>query len=164
MSTGTSITCIALSGAETGVKCFGKNNFGVLPGGDSETDETIEVVDMPLLTFVGNTPVAKVSVGKEHACALLQSGLPVCWGSNTNGMAGGVVAESEVGLATPLVMPNGQLAVDILATSHSTLVLLADGTAFCFGYDQAGECGVDPDTILADHALGQTGSAAIADH
>jgi cysteine-rich repeat protein len=79
--------CAVLAGGV--VKCWGHNGFGQLGLGDTQTrgDMPGEMGDDLLAVDLGDAAVS-VSVGWEHACAVLESGAVKCWGRNHSGQLG----------------------------------------------------------------------------
>jgi len=74
VSAGGDHSCALMS---TGVvKCWGYNNGGQL--GDGTNTNALVPVNVAGLT----TPVAKLSLGYDHTCALLTTGAVKCWGAN----------------------------------------------------------------------------------
>ena len=102
ISAGGYVTCVTTSQ----LLCLGRNYYGSV--GDGTTTDRPELV--PVLAPSGVGPladVATVSVGYDHACALLQSGEARCWGTNSAGQLGDgtttprPLAGSVVAPATP---------------------------------------------------------------
>jgi hypothetical protein len=99
-----------------------------------------------------------ISVGRVHACAVLDDHALKCWGDNSSGQLGlgdtrprGRDA-SEMGDALPAVdLGTGRTAVAVAARSYATCALLDDGSVKCWGQlgtsaasivgDQPGELG-----------------------
>ena len=86
----------------------------------------------------------QVSVGFEHACALLQDGTVRCWGRNQNGQVGDGTTTTR-NTATVVVDETGTGAlsgvVQISASFQSTCATKADGTARCWGANGLGQLG-----------------------
>ncbi len=62
-------------------KCWGRNNEGQL--GNGGTADSVNPV-----TVLALSSVKQISVGYEHACAVLDDATVRCWGSNSNGQLG----------------------------------------------------------------------------
>jgi alpha-tubulin suppressor-like RCC1 family protein len=80
-------TCAVL--VSEAVKCWGENTFGQLGLGNKNNigDNAGEIENMPAINL-GTSPVKKIAVGGDHACALLLQGSMHCWGRNDSGQLG----------------------------------------------------------------------------
>ncbi|MCH9688366.1 MAG: protein kinase, partial [Deltaproteobacteria bacterium] len=87
--TGPRNTCLLLDNGNA--HCLGAGKYGVRGDGTTETwgdDEDAQTlqdlppVDVGLRTFAG------LSLGRDHACGLLDDGTARCWGSNAHGQLG----------------------------------------------------------------------------
>ncbi|MDP6562685.1 MAG: putative Ig domain-containing protein, partial [Candidatus Thalassarchaeum sp.] len=89
ISAGSDHTCAVLD--DGSVKCWGSNGNGRLGIGNStnvgdganEMGDDLSTVDLG----TGRTAIA-ISAGYAHTCAILDSGVLKCWGSNGNGQLG----------------------------------------------------------------------------
>lgn len=118
------------------VKCWGRNGSGQI-GDGTTTDRTVPV-------RVGSLggPAISISAGRNHACALLQSGVLRCWGLNT-------AAQLGTGSPTPSYSPNavtvtvvsGNVIQLTVGTEH-TCVMVDTGAARCWGSNYAGALGI----------------------
>eukprot|EP00959_Pyramimonas_sp_CCMP1952_P391411 8202814-Pyramimonas_sp.AAC.1 len=77
------------------VKCFGKNDKGQLGYGDKkdradagDMGDALEYVDLGLNDEGVSYGVVAISAGNNFVCAVLDNGLPKCWGENSNGQLG----------------------------------------------------------------------------
>jgi alpha-tubulin suppressor-like RCC1 family protein len=111
-------TCAVIIGGA--VKCWGKNGFGEL--GDGTTTDR----DSPVAVRGLSSGVIAVSVGYDHACALMNSGGVKCWGNNRFGQLGD-------GTTTDSLTP-----VDV-AESAGDFVELQSGRFFTCGRTQSGQ-------------------------
>jgi hypothetical protein len=75
----------------------------------------------------------QVAVGGEHACALPDNGVPVCWGANGSSQS------------SPLPGPFQQLA---LGDAHGC-GLKIDGTVECWGLNDQGQSNVEADSFTS---------------
>jgi alpha-tubulin suppressor-like RCC1 family protein len=62
--------------------CWGRNDSGQLGNGNQQ-DSLVPVL------VEGVTNAVQVSVGDQHACALLLTGQITCWGGNDSGQVTG---------------------------------------------------------------------------
>jgi alpha-tubulin suppressor-like RCC1 family protein len=141
VSAGATSACAVLtSGA---VRCWGANNHGQLGRGNlvgSKFAVATSVIN-------GTTVKAKsVSVGANHACAVLTTGAIRCWGANAGGQLGdGTVVQRTV----PVLVHTSSSASLALATAVSaggvhTCAIVGTGAAArvnCWGTDANGQLG-----------------------
>jgi alpha-tubulin suppressor-like RCC1 family protein len=127
-------TCAML--ADHTIQCWGRNQDGQIGNGDSTTDVTLPVA------VSGLGPVADLSAGGYHNCALLTDGEVACWGRNSRGQIGD---GTDV---TPVTQPHlvgGLTAAALSLGGYHSCALLADGSVQCWGqndYGQVGSAGV----------------------
>ncbi|AKV00194.1 hypothetical protein AKJ09_06857 [Labilithrix luteola] len=76
------ITCARLTDGT--VQCAGDNNLGVL--GEDPKKATYSMLFRPVETFTGHA--VQIATASRTACALLEDGSVVCWGSNQRGELG----------------------------------------------------------------------------
>lgn len=118
-----------------GVLCWGENSAGQLGDGTS-TRRTLPVAVVGL-----GGAAAQVSAGSEYTCARLVDGRVRCWGLNYDGQIGNGVG----GFGTVQPVPTdaigiaGAIALD--AGNEHTCVLLAGGSARCWGRNNHGQLG-----------------------
>jgi alpha-tubulin suppressor-like RCC1 family protein len=134
---------------ETGrVHCWGDNFNGQLGLGSS-----IEKTDTPTASVdVGNgRTVVELSVGNSHACVVLDTLLPKCWGYNGSGILGvgsGAASightEAEMGDALRIVNLGDQGLVFALSAGmiHTCAILDAPRAVKCWGSNDKGQLGV----------------------
>lgn len=115
------------------VKCWGVNSYGQL--GDGSTTNRLSPVSVLGLASV----IATVSGGQSHTCAVTTSGGLKCWGYNANGQLGD---NSSVNRGVPGdVVGFGSGAVAVAAGAQHTCAVTTDGTAKCWGWNNAGQLG-----------------------
>src|SRR4051812_30464009 len=72
---GTDFTCVLDSSGD--VRCWGRNDVGQLGGGSSDTFAHAVAARVAL-----RGPAMALSVGRDHACALLADSSAACWGDD----------------------------------------------------------------------------------
>jgi uncharacterized delta-60 repeat protein len=130
ISSGWASTCALTSSG--GVKCWGENYNGQLGNGNNTDSATPVNVDGL------NGGVIAISVGTRHACAVVNTGLAICWGDNENGALGdGTNIDSN----HPMVVVRLTGVMDITAGLSLTCALTNGGGVYCWGYNENGELG-----------------------
>jgi alpha-tubulin suppressor-like RCC1 family protein len=115
-----------------GVWCWGGNADGRL--GNGSYDDSAE----PTPVIGLREGVAEVSLGPSHACALLLNQSVRCWGSGGSGELGSVSPTSS---SVPLQAVRFPARAEALALGASTTCGIADGAAFCLGWNGYGQLG-----------------------
>ncbi len=135
-------TCVLFQGSG-GVRCWGKGAGGRLGTGatanigDDETPATI-----PDIALGGRA--VQITAGRDHTCALLDTGKVRCWGANAEGQLGyghtrdigddeAPASAGDVSLDEPVTQ--------VMAGSEYTCALLASGRVRCWGGSPEGETG-----------------------
>lgn len=107
-----------------------------------------------------NKNAVKVSVGRDHTCAIARDGTDVatqrayCWGRNDHGQLGtGNTTDSLIPLAVSVASPSALQAggaaktvTDITAGNGFTCALTSDGLVSCWGLNGRGQLGNDSTT------------------
>jgi alpha-tubulin suppressor-like RCC1 family protein len=94
------------------------------------------------LGTTGHAATPQIGGGEGFTCALGKSGRAFCWGSTTSRQMGTLLGPRNP-LASPLARPKevaGGFATISAGESH-TCGLQADGAAFCWGTNGAGQLG-----------------------
>jgi cysteine-rich repeat protein len=142
LAAGNEHTCALL--ADGRVACWGYNFYGQLGNelasdiGDDEDEMPPRYVDL------GEDTAKQVVAGKQHSCALLESGEVGCWGGGIDGALGYGNTQSigaYAGEMPPPYVDLGGDAVMLAAGGSSTCALLVDGTLRCWGDNSAGQLG-----------------------
>ncbi len=127
------------------VKCWGEFNDGRLgyPGqrsnvGDDETPATMGWLEL-------GEPVAQLSLGYNHSCALHATGTVRCWGLGISGRLGqgdtNNIGDNEApGSLDPIDL--GGNAIQISAGGSHTCAVLDDSQVRCWGRNNHGQLGM----------------------
>jgi len=123
-------TCAITTGG--GVKCWGRNRYGQLGDGTSESTPG----DVSGLT----SGMAAIAAGGGHTCALTTGGGAKCWGSNFNGELGDGTSVDERPTAVDVSgLSSGVASID--AGSSYTCAVTSGGGAKCWGRNVNGQLG-----------------------
>ncbi len=117
--------------------CWGQNNFAQLGAGDFQDSNT------PRLANIKSLHPISADLGNAHTCILEQNGKVFCWGSNINGQVGDSAPLKYMIPATANGFESGaSTSPTALAQGmNNSCALKADGTAYCWGMNTAGELG-----------------------
>src|SRR3989442_605769 len=159
--TGDSHTC-ALLGDGT-VQCWGVGDSGQRGDGTFNNISTVPVA------VVGLGNAVAVAARGYHSCALLGDGTVWCWGRNVDGQLGNGTRASvdcspgSCGSSTPVQVGGITGAAAVIAGGYHTCALFGDGTAQCWGRNDAGQLGDGTFTAssTAVRVGGLTGAAAV---
>lgn len=137
------------------LRCWGENTDGRL--GDGSRDATTDTQDPTTVATASGSlnNVVGVSVGQNHACAVIAGGKLWCWGSYFIGQLGNDLSLNEG--AEWASLGNGQRPVEVVDARGSTAKFLnaqhvaagqqftcavrTTGTASCWGSNNNGELG-----------------------
>ncbi len=115
------------------VDCWGDGSQGQL-GDALASSSTPRVVPLGL-------PATSIACGYDHSCAVLSDGTLSCWGRNSENQLGrGASTPFET---TPMRV-NGGIAdwVRASASDGHTCGIRSDGSLWCWGRNESGECGL----------------------
>ncbi|MGE3974493.1 MAG: RCC1 domain-containing protein [Bdellovibrionales bacterium] len=134
------------------MKCWGDNRFGQLGLGDviSRGDALGEMgKNLPFIDLGTNQKILSVSVGGNHACAILDGYRLKCWGRNSDGQLGlgdnlnRGIEPNQMGDQLPYVnLGTDEKALRVQAGDLHTCVLLLSGKVKCFGRNNIGQLGL----------------------
>jgi alpha-tubulin suppressor-like RCC1 family protein len=149
-------SCALLSSGH--VECWGLASQGELGNGSYfpvQSDVPVEVRHIKDAT--------QVSVGEDHACALLADGDVQCWGDNQDGELGlGNTTEEDV----PKTVTGTAYASQVSAAGSQSCALHPGGNADCWGFDKQGELGDGMAGGISDvpvEVSGLTGATQVAE-
>jgi|GEM_PF-1669497 alpha-tubulin suppressor-like RCC1 family protein len=141
---GGSQSCVVL--ADGNAKCWGQNSSGQLgvssfsltARGDQvgESPVTNTILDLPDPSLTINT----MSVGSQHACAILSDRNLYCWGEGQNGQTG-LGINSDRKTMTTAVNFSGETVAEVSANGQHTCARLENNEVYCWGLNSSGELG-----------------------
>ncbi len=115
------------------MQCWGFNTSGQL--GDGTT--TLRASPVGVLGLPG--PIASMSAGGIHTCALTDSGRTLCWGGNLNGQVGDG-SFMDRSLPTAVVGLDADVRALAAGWKHTCAILAGDGI-LCWGQNDQGQLG-----------------------
>lgn len=126
--------------AEGKAYCWGYNNTGQL-GNNSTTNSSVPVAVDTSGVLAGKT-ITHIATGRNHACAVAE-GKAYCWGNN--GSIGALGNNSTTSSLVPVAVDaSGALAgktITSITAGESHTCVIADGQAYCWGYNSYGRLG-----------------------
>lgn len=120
------------------VSCWGNNDHGQLGDGTHEARAVpVEVVGLP--------PVERFSIGANHTCVATDDLPPqlFCWGDNTYGQLGTGDRDDR---ASPFELTGLGNVIRIAAGVSHTCAVVDTGEVSCWGLNDEGQLGLDPNT------------------
>jgi alpha-tubulin suppressor-like RCC1 family protein len=137
---GATVLSLAAGGAHTcalwsdgTIRCWGLNGNGQLGNGFRSNSA------YPVAVTGLSGPAVAIGVGSFHSCAVISGGQVECWGNGGDGLLGNGTNGSDA--LTPVPVSTITNAVAVTGGYDFSCALLADGTAMCWGFNQAGEVG-----------------------
>lgn len=124
----TDATAVSLAGEGNVGRCVVRGNGTVACGSTS------------LSAVPGISDAVDVTVGDDHACAVLASGPVLCWGTDRSGVLGNGPAGSS-SVPGPVVGITNATKVTSASGGAHACALLADGSATCWGANGSGQLG-----------------------
>lgn len=121
------------------VKCWGDSTYQQT-GRNSTSDVTTPLnvcSDDYCTAAIG--PIASVSAGRWHACAVSTSGAAMCWGHNNYGKLGNGSMVDSGRAVTPTGLGSGVSMIS--AGAHHTCALMTAGGVKCWGWGAQGQIG-----------------------
>ncbi|GIQ80518.1 hypothetical protein KIPB_001328 [Kipferlia bialata] len=131
------------------VFAWGKNGNGQLGLGDTRTRKT--PVELPSSAF-DEAPIKAIACGSLHSMAVTEDGAVYMWGNNDKYQLGQYNMRRQV---SPVLLNDAYImgckAVEVAATSYTSLVLCSEGTIYTVGDNAYGEAGQGADTDVCKH-------------
>ena len=157
-------TCVIL--ADRSLRCWGWNKYGQLGLGHTRDIGDDEIPSAAEPVEVGG-PVAEVSVGRRHICAVLQDQSMRCWGWNKFGQLGlghtETIGDDKMPASAGPAGIEGE--ADRVATGPlHTSALPVDGRVRCWGDNRFGQLGYGHERALgAKSAPAKTGTVYLGE-
>jgi len=131
IATGVNHTCAIT--AEGAAVCWGRNNYGQLGIGSTDTKQT------PTQVSGLTSGVRAITAGDYHSCAITSTGAVRCWGLGTSGELGnGASNSSNIPVATSVVTSGVQA---IAAGASHTCAITSANAVRCWGKGDYGALG-----------------------
>jgi alpha-tubulin suppressor-like RCC1 family protein/uncharacterized protein YjdB len=108
----------------------------------------------------GGIAFQSISVGPDHACGLTAAGAAYCWGSNHSYQL--AQPDSTLRTATPVLVPGGLTFRAISAGYDHTCGLTTANQAYCWGWNERGQLGIDDSDAI--HVYSATPFAVAGGH
>ena len=124
-------TCARTS--DSGVKCWGSNDYGQL--GDGSVHHRRTPVDVVGLA----SGVTDVAAGGSHTCAVTAGGGVKCWGGNWHGELGDGTNDHRVTPTDVAGLASG--VVSVVGGATHTCALMTGGGVKCWGLNELGQPG-----------------------
>ena len=150
--------CVILENGS--VKCWGRNNYGQLGQGDISSlgDDIGEMNNsLPVVNLGTNRTAVQIVAGTNHTCVLLDNSSIKCWGYNFYGQLGqgntNNLGDDAGEMGDSLLVINlgtNRTAVQIVAGTNHTCVLLDNSSIKCWGYNFNGQLGQGNTNNLGD--------------
>ena len=133
VSAGGSSTCALLDNGD--VTCWGRDSSGQLGNGATGA------VDVPSVAIVLAAPAVSVSMGWNHACAVLNTGRVSCWGQDDRGQQGNGTGGSSTAPQAPITLPGGLNATRVDVGNGHSCALMVNQQLSCWGSNFYGTMG-----------------------
>ncbi len=112
------------------IRCWGRNN---------EFELGTTNASLAMGPDVGAPGAVAIAAGGFHTCALFVGGEVACWGFNSRGQAG--FPNTSVNVGGPINVRGVANAVELTAGGFHTCVVIAGGSASCWGLNSDGQLG-----------------------
>ena len=126
--------------------CWGRNGNGQLGIGSMGSSHW---KDRPTKTNNLGSDAISVSLGEQHTCAVLDTGVLKCWGRNHHGQVGDGSTTDRSAPQT-INVGSGRTTTSVYMGFHHTCAILDDQSVKCWGRNQDGELGVGSTTSSFD--------------
>jgi HYR domain/Regulator of chromosome condensation (RCC1) repeat len=142
LALGSYFSCAVVTGG--GVRCWGRNRFGQLGDGTVVSPRLFPVA---VVQSAGGPPLTgaqTLTLGNDHACAMVAGGGVRCWGYNFNGQLGDGTTTTRLTPVPVLESSGGPPLTGVQAVTvgvdHSCALAIGSG-ALCWGRNIFGQLG-----------------------
>ncbi|MCB0219885.1 MAG: VCBS repeat-containing protein, partial [Chrysiogenetes bacterium] len=126
------------------VYCWGNDTPGALGNGAGTNSETTPTTPVDTGAITGYKDFREIEAGNQFTCGILADGRSYCWGADGNGELGNDPAfsnaDSPVKVDVTGLPSNQEFKLITPGVTH-TCGLAYDGSAWCWGLDDAGQLG-----------------------
>jgi len=153
---------------DSSLKCWGRNDYGILGLGDSaergRTPGTMGA-NLPTVDLGPGQKAVSVCAGIYLTCVQLDSGKVKCWGNGGDGSPGlgdnvtrGAMPGEMGANLPPVDLGPGRTAREVACGGSHACALLDDGTVKCWGLNSSGQLGLGDGLSRGDEA-GEMGAS-----
>jgi alpha-tubulin suppressor-like RCC1 family protein len=124
--------------------CWGDDTYGEL--GNNTTTTTPQTTPVPVYTggVLSGLTLIQVSAGEDWTCALASTGAAYCWGNNSTGGSGDVIAlgnNTSTASSQPVLVSGGLTFTQISVGDDFACGVTSAGVAYCWGNNHSGQLG-----------------------
>ena len=131
VTAGGSHSCALTSAGD--LRCWGSNAYGQLGNGKAGVDSNVPV---PVIWLQGS--IIAVAAGRNHTCAVKETGAVVCWGDNQYGQLGtGTTTASD----QPVQVFGLDTGASAIAAGFRHTCAVVNSEAKCWGANETGQLG-----------------------
>lgn len=125
--------------------CWGSDVYGQLGNGDSLVANQDSPSPVDTSTITGNPVFVQLSGGLYHTCGVTAEGDGYCWGRDDLGQLGNgdivVTSQASPSPVDTSTISGNSAFVAMTGGEYFTCGLMADGAAYCWGYDGFNQLG-----------------------
>jgi alpha-tubulin suppressor-like RCC1 family protein len=123
------------------VMCWGSDKYGQLGDISLPTSNLVQTSPNSILavTIPLPEPIASITTGSNHTCALSKTGFVYCWGSNLVGQLG--LGLQNISVSKPKIVPGLSNVVSVKSHYDSTCAKTSTAGLYCWGKGTEGQLG-----------------------
>ena len=161
LAAGATHTCALFN--EGNIRCWGGNRQGQLGLGNATDLSGDQPYQIGLVKL--GAPAAAITAGAQHTCALMVDGSVRCWGQNDLGQLGlgntNNIGDDEAPTAQNAQVELGTTVTAVVAGGNDTCVIMADGSARCWGENESGQLGLGNTNTIGDNEIPSASVATV---